>query len=150
MFISSYATYVSTNLTERPERERSTTQRTTKTFSSVITKNTPIQAYNPKNFPIDYISNYKSLNNQQKLEAQISDNKNPLSKNLKDFTGAKLAYESNTVMFSLIKKPKVALNQNLKVSDIYPQNIQELKENNLRDKMVNIYLENDRYHQITA
>ena len=151
MFISSYATYVNTNATEKQDRQRLDTQnKVSKTFSSVLTKNTPVQAYNPKNFPINYISNYKSLNNQQKLEQQVNNENTSKVQNLKDFTGAKLAYQSNTVMFSLVKQPRVALSQKSSISEVYPQNIQDIKENNLKNKMVNIYLENDRYYQVTA
>ena len=53
-------------------------------------------------------------------------------------------------MFSLISIPKTSLNQLSTTSNMYDKNTQELKENNLKYKMVNTYLSNDKYFQITA
>ena len=148
MFISSYATYVNTSTTDRASKPKINTK-SSEIFSTVVKNTTPVQAYSPKNFPVDYISNYKSLNNQQKLEQQVN-GKETSKMDMRDLKGAKVAYISNTSMFSLVLKPKHSLNTSNNISDIYPENIRALKEDTLKNKMVNTYLENDMYYQVTA
>ena len=53
-------------------------------------------------------------------------------------------------MFSLVQKPSVPTNRFKKADTSLPQNILDLKESNLKNKMVNTYIENDKYYQITA
>ena len=71
-------------------------------------------------------------------------------KKISSLKSAKVAYADNSVMFSLLKKPGISLNQIPKINKTLPQNIQDVKEDNLRNNMVNTYLENDKYHLITA
>jgi len=151
MFVSSYSTYISANTNDKitkPKFEQKKDE--ANAFNSILKKGSPLQAYSPKNMPIDYISNYKSLNNQQKLQEQVKSKDEIKFKKINDTKNAKVAYESNTSMFSLMRIPSSSLDLTPQISSNYPQNIQDVKEDNLRYKMVNTYLANDKYYQITA
>jgi len=151
MFVSSYSTYISTNTNDKTSKPRLEQEKNgANSFSSTLKKDNSLQVYNPKSMPIDYISNYKSLNNQQKLQEQEKNKDEVKFKKINHMKNAKIAYESNMSMFSLIQIPSVSLDNTPKSSDIFNQNIQDIKEDNLRHKMVNTYLENDKYYQITA
>ncbi len=63
---------------------------------------------------------------------------------------AKVAYSSNSTMFSLLKKPTATIDQTPTIDKTLPLDIQEIKENNMRHLMVNTYLANDNYYQTTA
>ncbi|RLA77710.1 MAG: hypothetical protein DRG78_16760 [Epsilonproteobacteria bacterium] len=151
MFVSSYSTYINTSNPDRITKSQTDSKKSEiKSFQSVLTKSTPLHAYNSKNIPIDYISNYKSFNNQQKLQDQVKSKDEVKFKKISDIKNAKVAYTDNSKMFSLLKVPEISLNQTPQINKNLPQNIQDLKENNLRYKMVNTYMSNDRYYQITA
>ena len=119
--------------------------------------------FESSNLPINYISKSKVSYNQREAEAQrqqlqkqpdkeFINTKNTLIK----FNGqntlfnAKNAYESNSKIFSLFRIPHVSLDQTPKIDKDLPRKAQEVKEINLRHEMVNTYIENDRYFQITA
>jgi len=152
MFVSSYSTYVTTNLNDKVNKSRFNEQKQEdKSFSKVLSKTPPLTAYDTKNIPINYISNYKSFANKQKLQdSEIKSKDEVKFKKMSDKTNAKVSYESNTHMFSLVSIPKVPINQVAKISENYPQNIQDIKEQNKKYEMVNTYLANDKYYQITA
>ena len=152
MFVSSFSTYISTTANERVNKPKlDSNKNDTKSFTSTLAQSKPLQAYsNTHNIPIDYISNYKSFANQQKLQEQEKSKNEIKFKKISDIENAKNAYESNSFMFSLISVPKNTLNQTLKSTNNFPQDIQNLKENNMKHKMVNTYLANDKYYQITA
>ena len=71
MFVSSYSTYIGINNSLKSEnyKERDA-KNTTELFSEILSNSTVLKPYT--NLPIDYISNYKSLNNQQKLLRKIT------------------------------------------------------------------------------
>jgi len=152
MFVSTYSTYVSTNTNDKLNKARLNTQKTVdKSFAKALVNVPTIQAYDTKNIPINYISNYKSFNNKQKLQNSELKSKNEVKfKKMNDVINAKDSYKSNSHMFSLVSLPKIPLNQIAKISENYPQSIQDIKEQNTRYKMVNTYLENDKYYQVTA
>lgn len=151
MFISSYSTYIGTTASDKINKqgvERSKSD--SEFFSSKLSQNQTAQTDIVKNLPIDYVSNYKSFNNQQKLQEQVLSQSEIKFTQIKTMKSAKAAYEDNSKMFSLVRKPHIALNQTPSIDEQLPQDIQELKEKNLRHVMVNTYLANDKYYRITA
>ena len=151
MFVSSYNTYISTNTSDRTQKHGA--EKSGRESASFDTKlsTKPTQVLNKlSNLPIDYVSNYKSYNNQQKLQEQTQDfNKTKFTK-MTAMSSAKVAYEDNSKLFSLLQKPHATQDQTPKIDKKLPKEIQEIKEKNLRHTMVNTYLANDNYYQITA
>jgi len=144
MFVSSYSTYVSANTNDKLNKPKINTQKfQEKSFSNILSKSATLVAYDTKNIPINYISNYKSFNNKQKLlDKQVKSKDEVKFKKISDINNAKDSYESNSFMFSLVSIPKTPVNQVSKVNDFNLQN--------MKHKMVNTYIENDKYYQITA
>jgi hypothetical protein len=140
MFVSSYNTYI---LPRQTDTKKSTKESTT-AFST-----NPKLAVKPEiadqgtfaKLPINFISDYKVLNNQQKLQhqtQQFSQNKFVKINTLKS---AQVAYKDNASIYSFIQKPKIALAKpHVKLPD----------SSNVKMKMVNTYIENDNYYKITA
>ena len=151
MFVSSYSTYINTGTSDKTNKLKIDNQKNvSKSFSSELSKSTLLEAYSSNKLPIDYVSNYKSFNNKQRLQ-QLVKSQNELDlKRTTVINNAKTAYEDNSKMFSLLKKPTTTLNQIKKIDEKLPQNIQDIQKSNLKHTMVNTYIENDRYYQITA
>ncbi|MBT5934180.1 hypothetical protein [Sulfurimonas sp.] len=153
MFVSSYNTYIDTSTTNKAQKEKD--ESVNKPSSKFEIKATP--TFNQhvilgKKLPIDYISNYKALNNKQQLEdnditkqaASMKFKKVSLLKN------AQVAYGDNSKMFSLLVKPKQTINQTPKIDQKMPIEAQDAKESVIRSTMVNAYIANDNYYRITA
>jgi len=148
MFVSSYNTY----LTQKPSTkiEENTQKKATKGF---LTQKQPFATQLQKEvsasikIPINYISNYKSLYNQQLLQQQNSLNKEyskiKFSK-INKMTKAENAYNENLQLFSLLQKPKIALVAEPRISKKLEQN------NAIKQKFINTYIANDNYYKITA
>jgi len=151
MFVSSYNTYISTNTSEKINRRDSDVKKNeSSSFASKLSQKTTLTPQLTKNFPIDYVANYKVFNNQQKLhDQQISKNEEKF-KNINNLKNAKVSYADNSKIFSLIQKPLTPVDNLKKRTLNVPQNILDLKEANLKNIMVNTYIENDKYYQITA
>jgi hypothetical protein len=151
MFISSYNTYISTNNSDKTNHKGVGNKKDGLVeFTLKHTDNQTPRSYVNNNLPIDYVSNYKSLNNQLKLQEQIKSQDEIKFEKIKEMKNAKSAYAENSQMFSLLKKPTLTLSQTTHKQTDLPQNIQEIKDSNLRNIMVNTYLENDNYYQTTA
>jgi hypothetical protein len=150
MFVSSYNTYISTNNSNRSENYKSKEVKSDTTFSSELSKFTLLKSYTQTDLPIDYVSNYKSFSNQQKLYEQMQNFNSQELKKLTTFSDAKVAYEENTKMFPIIKKPTFTLSQTPKIDEKLPLDVQEAKEKTLRHTMLNTYIANDNYYRITA
>jgi hypothetical protein len=152
MFVSSYSTYIDTN---RLQKSQETQKEERKTDSSAFSKQLK---FNPTalqkstgNIPINYISDYKVLNNQQKLQQDTEQNMQKLKfSKIKAFDSAKTAYTDNTKIFSLLVKPSATLDQTPKVDKKMPPKAQEAKEAIMKHQMVNTYLANENYYRITA
>lgn len=151
MFVSSFNTYISTNSSNKSEalREREA-KKESDSFSSELSKSTILKPYINSDLPVDHISNYKSFSNQQKLHEQMLNQNGAELKKMTLLNSAKVAYEENTKMFPLIKKPALTLDQTPKIDEKMPKDLQEAKEKTLRHTMVNTYLANDNYYRITA
>ena len=151
MFVSSFNTYISTNSSNKSEAHKDRELKGDfESFSSELSKSTVLKPYTNANLPIDYISNYKSFSNQQKLHEHLQNQNGGELKKLTVLNNAKVAYEENTKMFSLAKKPALTLTQTPKIDEKLPHDVQEAKEKTLRHTMVNTYLANDKYYHITA
>ena len=148
MFVSSYNTY----LTQKPSTkiEENAQKKATKGF---LTQKQPFATQLQKGvsasikIPINYISNYKSLHNQQLLQQQNSLNeeysKTKFSK-INKMTKAENAYNENLQLCSLLQKPKIALVAEPRISKKLEQN------NAIKQKFINTYIANDNYYKITA
>lgn len=151
MFVSSYNTYVSTDTSNKTNGYKSGESRERRDFfGDELSKFTVVKSHTDKNLPIDYISNYKSFNNQQKLQEQLQNKDGFELKKLNIINNAKAAYEENTKMFSQLKKPTITLSHTPKIDEKLPRDVKEAKEKTLRHLMVNTYLANDKYFQVTA
>ena len=144
MFVSSYSTYINTLTTDKIKKQDLKKSDENKSFSSEL--NQSQQLLTPRtNFkiPINYISDYKSFANKQKL------NQDPnITKEIEKFSkvntlkNAKTSYEANSKIFSLLRVPHTTLNQVQKQEEKLPIKLQQ--------KMVNTYIANDNYYKITA
>ena len=150
MFISSYSTYIDTSKTTRLKKDRDEKD---KPFSANFSKELSKSIITPrtvKSFPIDYVSNYQTFRNQQKLNYNFKNQ--DLAKFVKTSKqlNAQTSYKQNSRMFSLVLKPLGKLNQTHKINTILPNNFQELKKQFTRKDMISTYTSNVSYFNITA
>ncbi len=164
MFVSSYNTYISTNSSQKTANSsESKTQNNSKLFSSKLATTSTKALLSTSNQPINYISTTNTQYNKELIRSQQEHIKNTESDNFKkaslstqkfsatnNLNSAKIAYTENSSMFSFLRKPQSSLDQTPKISNELPKNIQELKEKNIRHTMINTYMANDNYYQITA
>ncbi len=161
MFVSSYSTYVSANTSERTARTRSSDTKENTSFS--YKRSSDPKPLTQHNFPVDYIAQSKTFGNKIELELQkeqLQDNNNKELKQLKSsmkeldtystLQNAKQAYKDNSKIFSLLRIPHVTLDQTPTIDKKLPNDLQELQEKSLRQEMLNTYVQNDSYYQITA
>ena len=162
MFVSSYSTYISTNPSQRTDKSRSEGE---KSFSSLIPKTLDVNSVKFSNLaiPVDYISKSQAFSNQLELELQKRElnnqDKNGLGetkKSITEFSNTKMiqnfkqAYSDNSKIFSLFKIPHATQDQTPKIDKKLPDDVQEIAKQALRDAMLNTYIQNDRYYQLTA
>ncbi|MDD2652653.1 MAG: hypothetical protein PHX44_06350 [Sulfurimonas sp.] len=151
MFVSSYNTYVQTDNTNKSRDFKANEFKKESFFLSEAASNEPAFApRNEKSLPIDYISNYKSFQNQQKLQEQLQGQDRFTLKGLNVLADAKNAYEESAKKFSLAKKPTLALDLTPKIDITLPQETKEAKVKTLRHVMINTYVANENYYRITA
>jgi len=149
MFVSSYNTYIAhkpsikTQENMQKENGENSSSSEKKLFSNELEK---VVSSSVK-IPLNYISNYKSLHNQQLLQQQ-NELKKEYSKTkfskINKINNAQSAYSENSKLFSLLQKPKIALTQEVK----QPKNIQQ--NSILKQKFINTYIANDNYYKVTA
>ena len=151
MYVSSFSTYINTESTAKTQQNRvSHSKSSVESFETKLLSKTVKNIDTSPKFPINYISNYKSLNNQQKLQENPQSSEKTKFLKLEAQSEAKNAYSDNTKIFSFILPPSATLDQTPKIDKKLPQDIQEIKEKNLRNTMVNTYLSNESYYRITA
>lgn len=149
MFVSSYSTYVDTNRLQKSQKEERKTDGSD--FAKKLNLNPAKLQQSSTNIPINYISDYKVLNNQQRLQQETQQNTQKLKfSKIKAFDSAKTAYRDNTKIFSLLIKPKATLDQTPRIDEKMPPNAQEAKESIMKHEMVNAYIANENYYRITA
>lgn len=155
MFVSSYNTYVHSNSSEKVQKEKEV-QPSKSTYSRFA--NEQAQTTNQsltlakKELPLSYISNYKVMNNQQKLQDDTQTKQTQKTKFTKITTlnSAKSAYTENSTLFASLRKPKVTLNQTHSINTTLPEKAQQAQELIMKRNMLNTYIANDNYYKITA
>lgn len=162
MFVSSYNTYVSTSPSDRTTKVRADSE---KSYSSYSSKSfdVPSTKFFNSAIPIDYISKSQAFSNQLELELQKRQLKDPENKegietkkvitefsNTKMIQNFKKAYSDNSKITSLFKLPHATQDQTPKIDISQPNDVQELIAKTLRHDMVNTYIQNDKYYQLTA
>ena len=153
MFVSSYSTYIDTATTKRVTQERKDVEKKpSDSFGSKLLETSAKDVSANQKLPINYISNYKSLHNKQQLqEKTLSQNANSAKfSKLNSMSSAKVAYTDNSQMFALIQKPKQTIDQTPKISRYLPEKTQAKQEGIMKINMVNTYIANDNYYQITS
>lgn len=155
MFVSTYSTYIQPNRIEKERQERldiSKEQKRLFPFSQMHLDASKSEALLAKKFPVDYVSSFKALFNQNRLQQSGSF----LQEEQKNFTQtltrqhAQEAYLQNAAPFLLSKRPKLTLSQtpSLSMSDNSPLTQGKLKA--LRVKMIETYEQNDLYFKRSA
>lgn len=163
MFVSSYNTYIQTDSSSRTQKQRDEGQQNNSesSFSSKLLQNIKKDsAVRQLSLPIDYTKDNNYFANRHKIQLQEKNQQNQILLKADEYTkkfsnyntsqNATTAYESNSKLFSLLKKPKIALNQTPHTDKRLPKDIQSLQESNLRNIMVNTYINNENYYKITA
>ncbi len=151
MYVSSFNTYINTESSTKTQKSPQTkSEKTVKIFEAKLLTKTVTNIETSTKFPINYISNYKALNNQQKLQEnhQNIDKDKFIKMEMK--SSAQKAYSEDSKIFSLILPPRATLNQTPRIDKNLPKNIQDIKESNLRESMINTYLSNENYYRVTA
>ena len=153
MFVSSYSTYIDTSATKRVTQERDdASKKSSSSFSSKLLQTTPKNVSLEKTLPLNYISNYKALHNRQQLQENINSQTPQKMKfnKISSMSNAQVAYGDNAKMFSLVQKPKQALDQTPKLNKALPREAQTSQESIMKVAMVNAYISNENYYRITA
>jgi len=151
MYVSSFSTYINTELSTKTQRNGVQEDKSSAgAFESKLLSKTIKNLDTTPNFPINYISNYKALNNQQKLQENPQNSEKTEFLKLGAEAEAKNAYSDNSKIFSLILPPRATLDQTPTIDKKLPENIQDIKKNNLRHTMLNTYIANESYYRITA
>ncbi len=151
MFVSSYNTYINPNSSDKVQKSREEeSKKSSDSFSSKLLTKPAQNLSESSNLPINYVSNYKVLNNQQKLYEETQNKSKENFTKINALTNAKDAYSNNSKIFSLLIKPRATLDQTPQVDKRMPVNAQEGKAKSLRHAMINTYIANDNYYKITA
>jgi len=152
MFVSSYSTYIDTNRTHKSQETQKEERKTEgSSFAKKLNPNPTQINKQSASLPINYVSDYKVLNNQQKLQQSMQNDMQKLKfSKMKTFDSAKNAYSDNSKIFSLLIKPKATLDQTPRVDKKMPTEAQKAKESIMKHKMINTYIANENYYRITA
>lgn len=147
MFVSSYNIYTPPKHTNKAQESATYTKEDRNDYKSSFSQEMQKAAASSKQLPINYISNYKALNNQQLLQQQSQltqeYSKTKFSK-INKINNAQKAYSENTTSFSFIQKPKIALTQEIRqLKHIVPTPA-------LKQKFISTYIANDNYYKVTA
>lgn len=151
MFVSSYNTYISTNNSQRDTNQKvEKSKNFSDSFESKLEQSVVLESKNTKNLPITYISNYKAFSNKQKLQEEFQNKDAQKYSKINTIQNAKNAYEDNSTIFSFFIEPKATQNQTPLIDKNLSPELQKAQEKQMRHIMVNTYLANDKYYQITA
>lgn len=153
MFVSSYSTYLHTNTTDKSTKKDTYKELTSNKSFNTEGFNSSQNTTNPlQDNPIDYHLNQKSLNTKAQIQQQYQENKqtNKFAA-INSQVKASLAYSSSSTIFSLIPKSQPTIKPTTQiVNQNLPQDIKDIKESFLKIKMLNTYISNNNYYQITA
>lgn len=157
MFVSSYTTYINPSVSEKNTKEKLDAAQ--ESFSRYESKSSILEKKVPQNLvtqnkqlPLDYISNYKVVNNQQRLlkESEASAGEKSKFTKISTLQKAQDAYVQNSSFFTLLKKPKATIDQTPHFDLSTPSELRDAQRNILKSKMLNTYIANDNYYKITA
>lgn len=155
MFISSYNTYIHTNSANTTSKQKVPESAVaSKDFAGKL-KSSAV-SFNSNFLPLDYIQKNNNSYIKQQIDISLENSKKSAMESAKKFSNhvillnAGSAYLSNTKMFSQFRLPHTPINQTPSLDDTLPKEPKEMKELIVRHKMVNTYIENDRYYQVTA
>jgi len=149
MYVSSFSTFVHSSSTQKIHKQNTDTQSVKNSFNkefNEVSVNSKLQ----KQLPVNYISNYKVLNNQQKLQGDKNTQEFTKFSKISAKTNAKEKYEKEMTIFSFSSMPKVALQQTPTISTKLSPEAQTISEQNLRNTMIDTYIANESYYQITS
>lgn len=157
MFVSSYSTFIGTNTVDKTQKEKQASTYSEKQyrFARQQAKQNPLSephGLSKQELPLNYISDFKVLSNQQKLQQSAQSQQKTKSQEIKGFTlqKAQSAYEENSTLFTSKRKPKITLDQMPLLNTSLPQSSYSAQEKILKYKMVNTYIANDNYYKVTA
>jgi len=151
MYVSSFNTYLNTESSTKMQQNRiQESKNSVESFKTKLLSKTVKNVDTSPKFPINYISNYKALSNQQKLQDNLQSSEKSKFLKLEANIVAKKAYSDNSKIFSLILPPSATLDQTPRIDQRLPQHIQDLKEKNLRHTMINTYMSNENYYRVTV
>jgi len=154
MYVSSFTTHIDTNAVNKTHNRRQSDDKKSSQSFEVLSAKTPNKAPSlAKNqLPIDYVSNYKALNNKQLLEEQsaFKDAAKTKFTQLNSLSNAHSAYKDNTSIFSFLVKPKATLDQTPRLDRRLPPEAAKTQKNALASLMVNTYIANENYYKVTA
>ncbi|MBN2781839.1 MAG: hypothetical protein JXQ66_01200 [Campylobacterales bacterium] len=150
MFVSSYSTFIhNININKtRPTTETKFDEKQKSNFKVNLEEhNSKVLTSKPDaSTPINYISNYKAFANQQKLQndEKLFSSKKDSEKfsSINSLKNAKESYEVNSRMFPRVRIPHITLSNVMQDTIDLPKALQ--------NTMVNTYIDNERYFQITA
>ena len=156
MFVSTYSTYLNTNSVNKTTKEKDTLlpSKPFSLFESENIKSTLPSSNLLKNSMVNYLSHNKILSTKQRIYQQLE--QNSTEANIKKLTNisskinAPATYAENTKMFPLTLREQLTLKGKEPVDKNLPKDLQELKKSNLKLEMVNTYIANDKYYQLTA
>lgn len=144
MYVSLFSTYVQTDSSKKTSSPKSNYEQNSSYVKN--TKKSPqTQLTLLKNLPIDYISKNEGFASRLKAQNYNKDLEKSTKKyaDSKTMQSAKSAYEYNSKISFISQKAEITLNQ----TPLYDS---KLQETNVRLKMVNTYIQNDKYYQVTA
>ncbi len=156
MFVSSYSTYLHTNTTDKNAKKVGSSESTSnKSFNVKNLDDSQNTTRTLVNTPVNHQSNHQFLRTKAKIQQQAEQdnqtNQTTKFKTMNSQIKASSAYTANSTMFSLIPKNKLTLKHNTQaINQNLPQEIKDIKESFLKIKMVNTYISNNNYYQITA
>ena len=139
MFVSSYNTYINTS-----HIGHNKSQKKEGIFSLKKEKTAPSDLdakFTEVKLPVSYISHFKVLRNQQKLQKQTQQSQKTKFTKVTTLKNAQVAYSENSIMFPRLRKPKVPLGH---IQSSFVSNA-SIKQNAL-----NTYIANDNYYKVTA
>jgi len=139
MFVSSYNTYISKSNSQNVKQDSNHRNSSKEYSNKLFTIDNNIKNESVTTLPLNYISEYKSLSNQQKLVKKDQSQENKYNK-INTFVSAKKAYNENSISFTISYTPKPA------ISEINNNSILNVSTT----QALNTYIENDNYYRVTA
>jgi len=146
MYVSSYSSYIpniSSSKTDTRDKKEQESDHSRSKFTIHQQTKSPLAE---KNLTID--QNYQSKYNFFRDSSANKDLDH--LKKIKNYNDAKTAYSDNSKLFALSYKPKAVIGNVTLVDRNLPKEAQETKEKIQKQKLINIYVENDNYYRVTA